>query len=127
MMTHHPDIEIYIKNSSVEKIVHWLNNRFENVELLSIKGLLHHYEAHWQTHRFTFTIHQRALGKAWISIWFQSDQTPWQIDLECAREASKELNAQIRCIDSGWQEGDDPDEWWKIENGLEEKIAWITE
>lgn len=126
-MTHHPDIEIYIKKAPVEEIVNWLFSRFERFELIGKKGVLHQYEAQWQSASFAVAIHERALGKSWISVWFQSDQTPWQIDLDCAKEASHALNTQVRCIASGWQEGDDPDEWWRVEAGDAEKIQWVTE
>lgn len=127
MMTNHPDIEIYIKNTRLSSIVDWLSARFEQFEPTASKGMLHQYEARWQQQRFAVAIHERALGKSWISVWFQSAHTPWQIDLECAREASEKLHAQVRCIASGWQEGDDPDEWWRVEKGQETKIQWVTD
>ena len=126
-MTRHPDIEIYIKNTSVEKITAWLSQRLDKIHALGNKGLLHQFTGEYQQHTFEIVIHERALGKAWLSVWFQTDQTPWEVDLDCAREASIELKAQVRCIASGWQEGDDPDEWWKVEQGQEEKIQWATD
>lgn len=126
-MTRHPDIEIYIKNSSVEAICAWLAKRFEQLEPIGRKGLLHQYQARYQGHDFEVLINERAIGKSWIIVWFQSDKTPWSIDLDCAREASTELHTQVRCIASGWQEGDDPDEWWRVDKGKEQKIKWSTD
>lgn len=125
--TNHPDIEIYIKNAEHTDIVKWLSQRFDSFTSLGHKGVLHTWHASYQDHTFKVAIHERALGKSWSSVWFQSDNTPWSIDLDCAREAAKVLNLQVRCIASGWQEGDNPDEWWKLENGTEEKIEWKTD
>ena len=125
-MSKHPDIEIYVKNVSIEQITAWLNDRFDAVQVSSKKGLLHHFSAEYQGHSFRYMIHEKAIGKSWSSIWFQSDETPWKIDLDCAKEASLALNTQVRCIASGWQEGDDPDEWWKVEKDHAEKIQWVT-
>lgn len=127
MMTKHPDIEIYIKNTPVEKVLTWLSKRLDRIDESSSKGLFHHFTGEYQQQTFDVVIHERALGKSWISVWFQTDQTPWNIDLDCAREASIKLNAQVRCIASGWQEGQDPDEWYRVEKGIEEKIQWITD
>ena len=125
----HPDIEIYIKNRSLTTIESWLRSLGE-----SCAASLAH-DSDKSTHQYSLTIadnsipvfvHERAAGKAWTSVWFQSEQTPWIKDLDCARIASITLETQVRCIASGWQNGDDPDEWWKIEDQIEELIQWTS-
>lgn len=124
--TRHPDIEIYIKNSSVEAIQDWLKSHSDHVELLSSKNTIHELAITFEGGPIEAMIHERVAGKAWTSLWLKSNTSPWATDLECAHTASKELNTQIRCIASGWNDGDDPDEYWKVENGSEEKIQWQT-
>ena len=125
--TRHPDIEIYIKGRTLEPILAWLEQRCEALEEVQSSGNTHHLMCTMNGQRVPLMIHERALGKAWTSLWFRSDATPWVRDLDCAEEASAALDTQVRCIVSGWQDGDDPDEWWRIEAGETEKITWRTE
>jgi len=123
----HPDIEIYIKNCSVSTITDWLRSRFDNVEEQPSSSQIHNITVTHQGKILSLMIHEKAVGKAWTSVWFRSDSTPWERDLDCAAEASEQLHTQVRCIANGWSEGDDPDEWWRIENGAVEKIQWSTD
>jgi len=125
--TRHPDIEIYIKNRPLEAILEWLNQRADALESRHSSGSTHSLTAIFGQQRIPVMIHEKAVGKAWISVWFRSDATPWVRDLDCAQEAAETLDTQVRCIVSGWQDGDDPDEWWKVEGGETEKILWRTD
>lgn len=125
--TRHPDIEIYIKSRSLEQILAWLEQLSESPQAVETAGSTHHLSCIIKGQTIPVMIHERALGKAWTSLWFRSDATPWERDLDCAEEASQALDTQVRCIVSGWEDGDDPDEWWRIENGNTEKISWRTE
>ncbi|MBV0932608.1 hypothetical protein [Marinobacterium weihaiense] len=125
--TRHPDIEIYIKGRSLEQILDWLRARCDSLTPQPGGGGLHAFQTVLDGARVPVMINEKAVGKAWTSVWFRSDATPWQRDLDCAEEAARSLQTQVRCIVSGWQDGDDPDEWWKIEDGATEKITWRTE
>jgi hypothetical protein len=126
----HPDIEIYIKTRPLAGIENWLSTLGQEcVSSVSSEPSGN------KTHEYTLTIdgesipvfvHEKAAGKAWTSVWFQSDKTPWEKDLDCARVASLALQAQVRCIATGWTTGDDPDEWWKVEDEVEELITWTS-
>lgn len=122
--TRHPDIEIYVKDRSVEQIKEWLASRGEELTSLSTKGLIHELSLNFPEGPVDIMIHEKVAGKAWVSVWFKTNTTPWEKDLDCAYSASEEMVTQIRCIASGWSEGDDPDEYWKVENGNQEKIQW---
>jgi hypothetical protein len=123
----HPDSESSIKNRSLEEILDWLSQRCTNVTPLKDVGGTHSLEVELDACRIPVMIHERAVGKAWISIWFRSDQTPWIRDIDCAHEVAAALDTQVRCVASGWNEGDDPDEWWAVENGNAKKIQWQTQ
>jgi len=125
--TRHPDIEIYIKNRPLEAILEWLSQRADALESRRSSGSTHSLTAIFDQQRVPVMIHEKAVGKAWVSVWFRSDATPWARDLDCAREAATALDTQVRCILSGWQDGDEPDEWWKVEGGDTEKILWRTD
>lgn len=125
----HPDIEIYIKNRSITAIESWLSTLGEDVSPVISQDSdksTHEYIITLADNNIPVFIHERAAGKSWTSVWFQSDQTPWIKDVDCARVAAAALETQVRCIASGWQNGDDPDEWWKIEDQTEELIKWTS-
>lgn len=122
--TRHPDIEIYVKDRSVEQIKEWLASRGEELTVHSTKGLIHELSLNFPEGPVDVMIHEKVAGKAWVSVWFKNNTTPWEKDLDCAYSAAEEMATQIRCIASGWSEGDDPDEYWKVENGNQEKIQW---
>lgn len=121
----HPDIEVYVKDRTAQRIFEWvetvgsLTNLKTAKESIKATLLIDDLE-------IPVLIQQRVIGKAWSTVWFDSSETPWATDLECARQIAKELDTQTRCIASGWQEGDEPDEWYKVHQGVEEKIVWNT-
>jgi len=124
--TRHPDIEIYVKNRSLEAIQNWLASRSEQLQTRSSKGLIHEFELTIGAEQVAVMVHEKVAGKAWTSVWFKSDKSHWAKDLDCATDAAREMDTQVRCIASGWADGDDPDEYWKVENGEAEKIQWRT-
>ncbi len=60
----------------------------------------------------------------WTSVWFNSALTPWDTDLDCARDAVARLGGIVRCTDGGWQEGDDPDRFLEISTEGISKVIW---
>lgn len=119
----HPDIEIYVKQRSVEKLTDWLASIFEQLEAIETRGQTHRFNVTHQNVTIPVTIIERAT-KEFSSIWFDSAQTPWPQDLDCARQAHQQLDTEIRCIASGWKEGDEPDEWWSITAQGETSMLW---
>lgn len=125
----HPDIEIYVKNRSLTAIENWLVSLDESFSPSTSQDSdksSHQYSLIIAGNTIPVFIHERAAGKAWTSVWFQSGQTPWIKDLDCARIAAAALETQVRCIATGWQNGDDPDEWWKVEDQTEVLIQWTS-
>ncbi|MBV1789767.1 hypothetical protein KQ940_17060 [Marinobacterium sp. D7] len=122
----HPDIEVYIKNCPLETILEWLGERCEEVRTLNSVGGTHALEVCIDRCTVPVMIHEKAVGKAWISIWFRSDKTPWARDIDCAHEVARALDTQVRCIAESWTESNDSEEeeWWRVENGIAEKIQW---
>ncbi len=121
----HPDIEIYIKSPGVEPVETWLKQRFGTLTRTRQGKLSHHYTTTHEGQQIAILVQEKAAG-AFTSLWFDSAATPWSQDIECAREALAFFNQEIRCIASGWQEGDDPDEWWSVGPEGEKLITWHT-
>lgn len=122
----HPDIEIYIKSCSVAEIEAWLTELGDRLVAGPSHEQSHEYFLHWEGIEIPLILQEKVAGKAWSSVWFKSDQTPWLKDIDCARLAASGLKTQIRCIASSWKTGDDPDEWWQVEGGEEKLISWHT-
>lgn len=119
----YPDIEIYLKRIDSDAISRWLQQRFEQCSPLHQQGTSSHYRIAHGPHCISVLVVEKAQG-IFTSLAFDSDQTPWPTDLDCAREAAVYFDCEVRCNASGWQEGDDPDEWLSISAEGEKLISW---
>ncbi len=122
----YPDIEVYVKGKSEEELVEWLTTALGTAEYQGKKqGGLLHYQVSYQDKQLPVLIMPAVVGKAWNSLWFDTPDTPWEDDLSCAKQIAKELETEVRCIRSGWDEEQDPDEWLKVlSDGTTENILW---
>lgn len=121
-----PDIEIYLLSCPTERIVSWLEQDFSVSDVARTNSLTHKLELENKGKRIPVTILEQAAGKRFTSIWFDSEHTPWQNDMACARQAFQALHCEIRCNYQGWQEGEqeDPDLWWRINSNGEGPYVW---
>jgi len=70
----------------------------------------------------------KAVGK-WNSLCLDSDKTPWDDDIACARAAFASMNVEVRCAPGTWVEeesDEDADRWIRISVDGEEEITWRT-
>lgn len=122
-----PDIEIYLKNTTPTQVLEWLEQRFADIDEPVQQGNSYQLRVYHDSEWIPVRLVCAAAGKPWSSLWFDSPQTPWGDDQECAREAHKALGAQIRCNGGFWEEGDEAgmDEWWQIAtDGSESQVTW---
>lgn len=132
MVTAQPDIEIYVKNTSIDMIETWLKRCFtgldedqlERLELDSKKPVtfkVFNHDAEIET-----MITPQAAGKAYCSIWFKSNQTPWQDDLQCAESFLEIFDTEVRCSAATWTEEEEEfsEKWWKLTRDNRELVAW---
>lgn len=126
-----PDIEIYIKNTNAEEILSWLNAHFENTDLPGFsdaeleKGLLIKGSVN-KNLKIPLVVTPKAAGKAFTSIWFQSDQTGWQDDLACAESFVKIHSSEVRCSSATWTEDEEENSemWWCLKDGDKKLVRW---
>jgi len=120
------DIEIYIKSVSPEAIKTWLETCTSS---LDVKSSSPKRQAYWATFSGSdqeFEI--IALNKVesnFSSVWFNTKNTPWANDKSCAQHAFAHFKSAVRCVASGWQEGDAPDQWLNIDADGETTIDWL--
>ena len=124
MMERFPDIEVYLARVTLDDINAWL------ADVLSAPPLSPAGKGKWKTRGQyqgdsvpVLLVDNAADGFA--SLWFDSGHTPWHTDQECAQHAAEALQVEVRCSLGGWHPGDDPDRFWQVLPGGQEKaIEW---
>ena len=121
------DLEIYLKNDDVDAIAGWLESAFTHFELTgkSKKGCKFRCGQNALTGKGMVVLNAGRTG--FTSIWIDSKDTPWANDVEMGRAAFVALNSEVRCVESAWSKGDDPDQWLQINAQGEQIIQWVTE
>lgn len=120
-----PDIEIYLRDDHLDALLDWLDSKVGTLALQAPAG---------QTQRgvlgtanpIPLMIVRKASGK-WASIWFESPDTPWATDAECARAVHAGIGQEVRCSVGGWTESDgeaDADRWLKVNADGETEFVW---
>ncbi len=120
-----PDIEIYLKDADHKAIAAWLGQAI---------GPVSEWRQQGQTYKcragdVPVTWLPKAVGK-WHSLYLESDTTPWDDDLACARAAFAALGVEVRCAPDGWDEEESvetADRWIRISSDGEEEITWRTD
>ncbi|OUS26229.1 hypothetical protein A9R01_15045 ['Osedax' symbiont bacterium Rs2_46_30_T18] len=124
----HPDLEIYIKSRSSEQVIQWLEQVCDSVQVLTQTATSCELELEFCDQYTSASLQQKVSGKAWSSLWFKSNPTPWDTDLDCALLASEQMATQIRCIKAGWEDNQENDEsgeqWWRVEDNEKQLIDW---
>lgn len=121
--TTYPDIEIYLKNVSAEAVIKWLSERFNGCDILKQARVVTEAEVTYNDQALPVLIVEKAQD-GFTSVLFNSKQTPWTSDKECAQEAFGVFKVEIRCNADSWKEGDAPDEWLSISEDGEKLITW---
>ena len=88
-----PDIEIYLKDADVDHkaISAWLGEALGPCSDWVQKGQTYKCKAG----NIPVTWLPKAVGK-WNSLYLESDATPWDDDIACARAAFAALNVEVR-------------------------------
>jgi hypothetical protein len=132
MATPFPDVEIYIKDPDPEKILHWLGQVFDAVDL---RGSTDDKNAKKMTITATIGKEQvqcvflrNAVKGNFASLWFRSAATPWTNDRDCATSAYQYLQTEIRCSTGTWQPTDNEDDetWLCFNSDGESTVSWKT-
>lgn len=120
-----PDIEIYLRDASQDAVTEWLNQAIGTCSPWQAKGKTFKCRAA----DIPVTWLPKAVGK-WHSLLLESDATPWEDDIACARDAYQALGVEIRCAPGGWQEEEsveDADRWISVSERGEAEILWRTD
>lgn len=121
-MEKQPDIEIYLKECPMDKLVEWLTSLFGNIEPPLEAGDSEVFHSSIGPIIITPTIED----SEFISVWFNTPNSPWLTDVECARQASIDLKCIVRC-NPGQHFPEVPaqsDLVLEIENKVESLVVW---
>jgi hypothetical protein len=118
------DLEIYAQIDALDAIEGWLTAHFGTITPLKATGRTRTYNADWQGQPVEVFVCRNAGHTGFSSITFNRKQIPWGNDVECARAAHQALGVTIRCSESAWKEGDDPDQWYQVAASGESVIHW---
>ncbi|WP_426417314.1 hypothetical protein [Aestuariirhabdus sp. LZHN29] len=120
-----PDIEIYIKGTSLNAIRQWLDASFDSIEEGQHKGNSYQFQAFHDGQGIPVMVVEKAAGKQFTSVWFDSSATPWNDDLSCARAAYQQLARPVRCNGGFWEDGSDAvDSWMEVSDQGEQTVEW---
>ena len=118
------DIEIYLHCAEPQAICQWLRKVFGQApEPLNSSDRNRVLRYRIVAGQVVIPLLLVTRGK-WTSVWFNSAMTPWETDVDCARDAIDCLGGTARCTDGGWQEGDDPDCFLEITPAGTSKVIW---
>jgi hypothetical protein len=120
-------IEIYVRHCPNERLLEWVTSALGQTLLVCQEECLTVYRC--QVHGNdvpVVTTHGVADG-TFTSIFFNSPHTPWCNDVDCARQAARELQCEVRCDPVAVRPLARPDEFLRIVDGREEYINWDQE
>lgn len=121
-----PDIEIYLREEHLDALTEWLDSQVGKLQLKPWNELTRRGVLTLDDTPVAMMIVRKAAGK-WASIWFDSDRTPWETDLECAHAIQAGIGQEVRCSVGGWSEeqtDDNPDRWMKVTAEGESEFIW---
>lgn len=121
------DIEIYVESNALETMIEWLGQALHGFQIRgqSKKGCKFNFTHDEQPGEGMIVLNAGRTG--FTSIWLNTRSTPWADDVEFARAAHAALKVTVRCNESAWSKGDDPDRWLQIDAKGETVIQWVTD
>ena len=120
-----PDIEIYLKDAELPAVTAWLELAIGPCTPWQTRG----QTSQCRAGAIPVTWMPKAVGR-WSSLLLESDQTPWEDDLACAKAAFAALGVQVRCAPGSWSEEqgeEDADRWLKVTAEGVSEIQWRTD
>jgi len=129
-----PDLEIYLKRVPANDIIEWLNTVFDDVSVLTNPSST---QAPKQAplkalstvcliqQTMACTISENVAKGGFTSVWFKTNETPWENDHECAISAFEHFQIETRCSTGGW-EGEDDGGWLRITDKGSQTVNWHT-
>lgn len=113
-----PDIEIYLKRVGTEDVLSWLEQAVGPFEIVRTAP-----STRCKFPEMFCTITEDVAKGGYASVWFESNQTHWDTDRDCALAAFDQFKVEVRCSTGGW-EGEDDGGWLRITDKGEQVVNW---
>jgi hypothetical protein len=116
------EIEIYVRDCSNEQLIAWIESAIGPLGQPE-----HAREAVVYPSLFGPVILTPGTdGGPFVSIWFNTPQSPWATDVDCGRQAARELGCIVRCSPGRSLPEIDPASpvFLEIERGAERLVVW---
>lgn len=110
------DIEIYIREPVLKRVLGWIKSVLGPLEELPVDKSQRGVRMFRTTEHqppIPIIIHAGIEDGPYVGIWFDSDKTPWESDVACAREAYAAFGLPVQC-DPG-PEYEDQDDFFRID------------
>ncbi len=122
------DIEIYLKDTDLSIVTEWLTQSLGECTEWQQKNKV--FKCHNVKNNIAITWYPKAVG-SWHSLHLASNQTSWENDLACAKDANRFLNIEVRCAPDNWTEQanesiEQADQWLKVVNQQVTTFIWRT-
>jgi len=110
------DIEIYIREPVLKRVLGWIKSNLGPIEELAVdksqKGV-RMYKTLEFLPTISIVIQAGIEGGPYVGIWFDADKTPWNTDVDCARDAFAAFGLPVQC-DPG-VEHENQDDFFRID------------
>lgn len=118
------DIEIYIKNCSLQTGLNWAVSQLGNFkEVVKMPGQRKYFQFIYLGEEVSLEITENIEEKNYTSFYFSGHRLPWSSDIACARIAHLALNLDIVCSPGLHSK---EHEWFQIQNGKETLVSHST-
>lgn len=117
-------IEIYVRHCPNERLREWLTSVLGQMLLVCQEEGLIIYRCQVRETEFPVATTCGVADGTFTSIFFNSPHAPWCNDVDCARQAARELQCEVRCDPVAVCPLAGPGEFLRIVDGREDYINW---
>lgn len=116
------EIEIFVRDCAERRLLEWAGTKLGPLSGPHDDGTLISYDSPRGPVAVIYDIE----GGPFLGLWFNTPRTPWERDVDCAREAARDLGCTVRCKpESPPLEGHaERDMFVEISGSSERLVAW---
>lgn len=108
------DIEIYLREPVIKRVVGWLKSELGELEEVSSSASYRRFLAVDYTPAIPISININVEKTVFTAVWIDSSESPWGSDIECAKSAYAAFSIPVLC-DPG-SLSDHMDDFYRIDD-----------